>query len=419
MTAPTVGRGREGPAKAFAPTGLIYVVWEVTLRCDLHCGHCGSRAGKTRDDELSTDEALDVVRQLADMGTREVTLIGGEAYLREDWDVIARAIVERGMTCTMTTGGRFLDAGRATRAKAAGIASMSVSIDGIGETHDRQRGVKGAFEAALQALANLRAVGIPASVNTQINRLSFRELDQVLDLIIREQARSWQVQLTVPMGRAADNADWLLAPDDMLVVIPKIAELAARAKAHDVRIWPGNNIGYFGPHEHELRIGQTERGHSSGCQAGIHTLGLESDGAIKGCPSLPTDYYTGGHTRERSIRDVWESTKEMRFARDRSTETWGLCGDCYYADVCRGGCTWTAHVFFGRSGNNPYCHHRALELQAKGLRERLVRVTEAPGTPFDHALFEAIVEPITGPPPILATLATPHPAPARRLPTLG
>ena len=69
--------------------GVRYCVWEITLACDLGCKHCGSRAGKAREDELSTEECLDVVRQLAEMGMLEVTLIGGEAYLREDWDIIA------------------------------------------------------------------------------------------------------------------------------------------------------------------------------------------------------------------------------------------------------------------------------------------------------------------------------------------
>jgi MoaA/NifB/PqqE/SkfB family radical SAM enzyme len=73
-------------------------VWELTLKCDLACGHCGSRAGKPRDRELETAEALDLVEQLADMGAREVTLIGGEAYLRDDWHLIARAIAYSGLT---------------------------------------------------------------------------------------------------------------------------------------------------------------------------------------------------------------------------------------------------------------------------------------------------------------------------------
>src|SRR6478609_1444963 len=63
----------------------IHAIWETTLRCDLACRHCGSRAGRERPDELSTAESLDLVRQLAELGCKEVTLIGGEAYLRDDW----------------------------------------------------------------------------------------------------------------------------------------------------------------------------------------------------------------------------------------------------------------------------------------------------------------------------------------------
>ena len=69
----------------------IYAVWEMTLKCDLACRHCGSRAGRARPDELSTEECLDLVRQMAALGVLEVTLIGGEAYLRDDWlEIVAR-----------------------------------------------------------------------------------------------------------------------------------------------------------------------------------------------------------------------------------------------------------------------------------------------------------------------------------------
>src|SRR6476659_9984578 len=77
----------------------IYAVWEITLRCDLACRHCGSRAGRSRPDELTTEEALNLVDQMADLGTLEVTIIGGEAYLRDDWTQIARKIRDRGMQC--------------------------------------------------------------------------------------------------------------------------------------------------------------------------------------------------------------------------------------------------------------------------------------------------------------------------------
>src|SRR6185295_3992787 len=150
----------------------IYAVWEITLRCDLACVHCGSRAGRARPDELTTAECLDFVDQMADMGVREVTLIGGEAYLRDDWLDIVRALRRRGLNASMTTGGRGLTLERARAAAEAGLQSASVSLDGLEGTHDRLRGVRGSYQSALAALANLRAAGINICVNTQVNRLS-------------------------------------------------------------------------------------------------------------------------------------------------------------------------------------------------------------------------------------------------------
>src|SRR5215469_10899030 len=75
----------------------IYAVWELTLKCDLACAHCGSRAGRARPDELDTAQCLDLVGQMAALGVLEVTVIGGEAYLRDDWLTIVRAIRGAGM----------------------------------------------------------------------------------------------------------------------------------------------------------------------------------------------------------------------------------------------------------------------------------------------------------------------------------
>ena len=372
----------------------IYAVWEITLRCDLACVHCGSRAGRARPDELTTAECLDLVDQMADLGVREVTLIGGEAYLRDDWLEIVRALRRRGLQASMTTGGRALTAERAAAAAAAGLQSVSVSLDGLEETHDRLRGVRGSYQAALSALSNLRAAGIPVSVNTQVNRLSMPELPAILDTVIAVGGRAWQVQLTAAMGRAADQPELLPQPFDMLELFPVLAQLKGRCDEAGVRLWPGNNIGYFGPYESVLR-GTMPRGHMASCGAGCTTLGIEADGAIKGCPSLQTDPWTGGNLRDASLRDIWERSAPLRYTRDRTVDDlWGYCRSCYYADTCRAGCTWTAFSLFGKAGNNPLCHHRALEFQRQGKRERLVPVAPAPGQPFDNGRFDILIEEI-------------------------
>ena len=377
----------------------VHVVWEITLACDLKCQHCGSRAGRRRPDELTTAECLDLVAQLARLGTREVTLIGGEAYLRRDWVEIVRAVRAHGMDCAMQTGALHLTEERIRQAAEAGIQAIGVSVDGLEDVHDRLRGVKGSFAAAFEALRLLRKHGVQTSVNTQITSQVLPQLRELCELFIEAGAKNWQVQLTVAMGRAADNPELLLQPYQLLELMPLLAELFWTGVERGMLLQPGNNIGYFGPYESVWRGGGDDRVHWSSCNAGENTMGVEADGTIKGCPSLPTAGYAGGNVRDLTLEDIWRNTPELNFNLTRAgEELWGYCGGCYYADSCRGGCTWLSHSLFGRPGNNPFCHHRALELSARGLRERIVPAAPAPGLSFDHGRFDLLLETSDGRP---------------------
>lgn len=370
----------------------VYAVWEITLACDLACRHCGSRAGRARPDELTTAECLDLVDQMADAQVTEVVLIGGEAYLRDDWLDIIRRIHERGMACSMTTGGRQLDLEKARAAKAAGLAAISVSVDGLEATHDRLRAAEGSFQAAMRALDATREAGLRVHANTQISQHNLAEIPAVYEAIRARGAKAWQVQLTAAMGRAADEDGLLLEPYQVLDVHPMLAELADRGEKEGCRLWTGNNVGYFGPFEGRLRRFMPG-GHMSPCGAGRSALGIEANGDVKGCPSLPSESYVGGNVREARLVDIWERSSELRFTRERTVDDlWGFCRTCYYAEDCLAGCNWTTHVAFGKPGNNPYCHHRATTLREQGKRERIVRREEAPGAPFDHARFEIVLE---------------------------
>lgn len=368
-------------------------VWEITLACDLACIACGSRAGAARPNELDTDECLDVVAQLRELGVGEVTIIGGEAYLRNDFITIIRAIRDAGMRCTMVTGGRNLTAARIEAMREAGINAVGVSIDGTADTHDELRGVVGSHAAAMRALADLRAAGITTTVNTQINRKSLPELDRVLDDVAALGIRSWQLQLTAAFGRAADHPELLLQPYMMLELQERLRSLLDRCDALGIRLWPANNLGYFGPLEARLRKTQKVAGHTKGCVAGRHQIGLEADGAVKGCPSLGGPENVAGNVRQHRLRALWEGTRELAYIRERTTaELWGYCATCYYADVCRAGCTATSEPLLGRAGNNPFCFHRAIEREREGLRERIELVAPAPGVPFDHAWYRIVCE---------------------------
>jgi radical SAM protein with 4Fe4S-binding SPASM domain len=117
---------------------------------------------------------------------------------------------------------------------------------------------------------------------------------------------------------------------------------------------------------------------------------------LKGCPSLSTSRYAAGNVRDRPIAELWAAENPaIDFNRKSDLGSlWGYCRTCYYAEVCRGGCTWTADSLFGRRGNNPYCHYRVLKLAEKGVRERVVKVEGAPVASFATGLFALVEEPI-------------------------
>lgn len=379
----------------------VLVVWELTMKCDQPCAHCGSRAGAARNRELTTSEVLDVASALVNLGAREVALIGGEAYLRPDLYEIVSYMAERGIRVTMQTGGRAFTTERAAALRKAGLSAIGVSVDGPALVHDKLRGNLGSHAAAIRALDNAREAGLHISANSQINRLNAHLLRQMASELRAHGVEAWQLQITVPMGRAADHPEWILEPWQIVDVIDSLAAIQREALEEynsgiPFDVVASNNLGYFGPHEQLLRShpGGGE-GHWQGCRAGISTLGIESDGTVKGCPSLPTAPYTGGNVRTMALEEIWQHAEALRFVRDRTTEElWGFCKTCYYADVCRGGCSWTAHSTLGRRGNNPFCYHRVTQLRRRGQRERLVQVERAPHQPYDFGRFEIVVEPI-------------------------
>ena len=177
----------------------------------------------------------------------------------------------------------------------------------------------------------------------------------------------------------------------------RLADIQRDAVSRGVpfEVFAGNNIGYFGPHEAILRSRPGGgANHWNGCRAGMQVLGIEADGTVKGCPSLPTAPYAGGNVKDLALQDIWDHSEVIHFARDRSLdELWGHCKTCYYAETCRAGCSFTAHSTLGRRGNNPFCWYRAKQLKRGGIREVLRHVEAAPGTPFDFGRFELVEEP--------------------------
>lgn len=326
-------------------------VWEITLACNARCIHCGSSAGEARPLELGTDEATALIGELASLGCRTITLSGGEPLMREDWPVIAAAARGLGMTVEMITNG-LLAAARADAIARAGLAGVSFSIDGPAVVHDELRRVDGALERLLEGAGALRARGVRIGAVTQVSRLNASCLEWIHDLLVEHGFEAWQIQLTLPQGRAAAG-DLCLGPRQMPALEREIVALVRRGALH---IEAADTIGWMSRSEPLLRSGGP-RGHKvwGSCQAGLRAVGITSDGTVRGCLSMPPEF-DESNVRERSLSSIWSSPEAFSYNRKFSADALtGACSACAFASLCRGGCTCLAWTATRTTTSNPFC----------------------------------------------------------------
>lgn len=354
-------------------------VWELTLGCNLSCLHCGSSAGRARRDELTTDQCLDLVDQLADLGCELITLSGGEPMLRPDLYDIARAIADRGIRVNMVTNGLLITDESAARIKASGMCNVGVSIDGPQEIHDRIR-APGSFVKSVEGIRTLVANGVSVGVMTTINRLNIDHLARIRQIAMEAGASMWRLQLAKPMGEICGDTDFVIRPRDLLQVIP---QLAAMKRQGGIHLAVGDSIGYYGPHDQTLR-GRGWRGRAEcwqGCRAGMDAIGIEADGGVKGCLSIQakapdgSDPWREGSVKEHSLAEIWFRTGAFGYNRDFTDDQLkGACRTCGKASRCRGGARCVSTALTGTIGEDPYCWLRvSTTADNRGIRDYAAR----------------------------------------------
>ena len=350
-------------------------VWELTLRCNLRCGHCGSRAGLPREHEMSTEECLGVVEDLAGLGCEVITLSGGEPTLHPGWPEIARAVRAHGMIPNMVTNGIQCDEAQSRTMKQVGLSNVAVSLDGTRDVHEAVRG-KGTFERTVQAIANLRSVKMPVTVMTTINRMNLQELEAIYDVCVSLGVDRWRLQLGKPMGNLEDREDWVIEPRELLYLLPRLHRLAERGP---VRVGIGDSIGFHSVYDIPLRAtswkGTPQRW--AGCQAGLLGIGIESDGGVKGCLSMQAgcdgpDTFREGSIRERSLFEIWTDPTLFAYNRHFSpADLTGACATCAHARSCRGGAHCVSIAVNGTTTENPYCYYMLAEKARKSPLGRM------------------------------------------------
>ena len=339
-----------------------FCVWELTLACNMRCKHCGSHAGPKRDDELSLEQCESVADQLAAMRCEKVTLGGGEPTLHPHWADLGRRLSDQGVRVNVLSNGWAWGAGDVERARHARLQNVAFSVDGFEEAHDAVR-KPGSFSRVVAAIDLCVDAGLPTSVVSHVNQHNRKSLRELRSFLAEHGVASWQIQLGVPSGDMRANWDLVVQPDDLLWIVPLVADLRMDGVERPI-ICPADNVGYFGRYEKQLRDRGAQINFWIGCRAGCQVIGIESNGNVKGCLSLPSamhgrDVFVEGNLVETSLHDVWCRPGAFAFNRDFTIEQLdGFCAVCRYRDICRGGCAWTAYSHTRNRFDNPYCFYR-------------------------------------------------------------
>lgn len=330
-----------------------FCVWELTLKCNMKCKHCGSMAGKARENELMVDECLDVAEQLVNLGCKQITFIGGEVFLYKGWEKIARKLSDSGLDVNIITNGFLLGDEQISQIKYAKLANVGISLDGMEDNHNNMRNVSNSFEKVMKAFDILNKAGIPLAVVTSLVNSNFGDLRSMYNLLAEKDVKIWQIQIVTPMGNMADKKDVLLNPAKVPLITKFIREKRNEQK---IRIYAGDDIGYFDENELYLRNKPGTLCAWSGCQAGLRVVGIDSIGNVKGCESLYSDEFIEGNLREESLSEIW--FKKDNFAYNRNFDIsmlTGSCKDCDKGTICRGGCRGSCYFTTDSKFENPYC----------------------------------------------------------------
>jgi len=181
---------RDGRADRL-PEGVVY---ESTMRCNLHCEFCYVGALLNVEGEWRQEMPLDMLRKaFPDQNGLQISLTGGEIFVRKDIIESLELFRQKGYVCGyLTTNGTAITEDRAAAlaqlALKGFLKHISVSIDGPPDVHDVARGAKGTFQKTAQGLKRLqdaaRKVGAPlrVSINTTVAAESINALDQIVDV---------------------------------------------------------------------------------------------------------------------------------------------------------------------------------------------------------------------------------------------
>lgn len=337
----------------------LMIVWNLTYTCNLRCKHCYEDAGHLRPrelprGELSLEEKLAVVEEIAAANIPTLSFSGGEPLMSPDFWAVAEKARELGLYLSMNTNGTFITPEVAGRLKELDFAYVAVSIDSpVPDRHDEFRGVKGSWEKSIRGIQNLRAAGVTAVLSVTLTSFNFHELQDIFRLGEELGVNRTMVYNFIPVGRGRQICAFDLTPEQkeealeimyaymenggsLCSTAPQLGRVCLERGRAD--LVPLAHIGTR--KAQELSILAEWIG---GCGVARAYLTLQPDGIISPCVYMPTIKL--GNVRQHRIMDIWQHHPFLEALRDRK-KLWGNCGVCTYRYVC-GGCRARALAYYG------------------------------------------------------------------------
>ncbi|MBQ0049876.1 MAG: TIGR04133 family radical SAM/SPASM protein [Bacteroidales bacterium] len=309
---------------------LKQLFWECTLRCNVHCLHCGSDCAS---DELTPDmpasDFLQAIDQLTPHVNPHHTMIiisGGEPLVRPDLEEVGRELYKREYPWGIVTNGLLLTRNRLDRLMQAGMHTMTVSLDGLEADHNWLRRHPHSFERAYAAIRLMRETPqLKWDIVSCINQRSFPHLQEIREMLVKAGVREWRVFTIVPMGRAKGNAELQLSGTQMRQLMDFIVETRRQGRI----LMSYSCEGFLGRYEGRVRS------YLYTCQAGLSVAGIRVDGSITGCNSIRSHYDQGNIYRD-NIWEVWQNAFQTYRQREWAKQS-APCADCSLFRYCEGG----------------------------------------------------------------------------------
>jgi len=181
------------------------VVWNITRTCNLRCVHCYSDSmAQQYPGELDWEQMQAVVADLADYQIPSLLLSGGEPLIHPKFFDLIDLATQKGLKLTISTNGTLITPEKAARLKAANVAYVGISLDGIGDIHDEFRGKKGAFEAAVKGFKNCEEVNQKTGLRMTLTRHNVANIERILDFIEQQGIQRTCFYHLVPAGRGSE-----------------------------------------------------------------------------------------------------------------------------------------------------------------------------------------------------------------------